>query len=150
MSVDLYLLPLKFWQGPKAAEKLLERLDNGESRKPLASVDVRTAADVLRKLEPRYEPFDIDYAEIARFEKISVEVAKAKYGYVELNGPEDVHPPLAQFTFYRNHVVVHWYNGTNQAEMFRYLKAISKHTGLKLFDPQDRRVYRLGRHGEFK
>jgi hypothetical protein len=150
MSFDLYLLPLKFWQGPRAAAKLLDRLDGGRSDKQMASVDVRTCADLLRQLEPRYQSFDIDYAEIARFEKIPVEDAKAKYAYVELNGPEDVHPPLAQFTFYRNHVAVHWYGGTSEEAMFRYLTAISKHTGLKLFDPQDGRVYRLNRHGVFK
>ena len=101
-------------------------------------------------MEPRYTPFDVDYAEIARFEEITVDEAKARYAYVELNGPEDVHPPLAQFTFHRNHVAVHWYDGTSEQEMFRYLAAIARHAGLSLFDPQDGNVYRLNRRGEFR
>jgi hypothetical protein len=149
MSFDLYLLPLKFWQGSRAAEKMLERLDSGGLAKPIARIDVRTAAGVLRSMEPRYETFDIDYAEIARLERITPEEAKAKYAYVELNGPEDVHPPLAQFIFHRDHVEVHWYDGTSEEEMFRYLAAIARQAGLSLFDPQAGKVYRLDRHGAF-
>lgn len=149
MSFDLYLLPLKFWQGPRAAGRLLESLDVESSAKQLAAVDVRTASDVLRAMEPRYTPFDIDHVEIAKFEKISVEEAKAKYSYVELNGPEDVHPPLSQFTFFRNHVAAHWYDGTSEQEMFNYLAAIARHAGLCLFDPQGGKTYRLNRRGEF-
>lgn len=148
MSFDLYLLPLKIWQGSRAAESLLERLDSGDSGKPLARVDVRTAADVLRSMEPRYTPFDIDYAEIAKFERITPDEARTKYAYVELNGPKDVHPPLAQFTFHRNHVEVHWYSGTSEQEMLSYLAAIARHTGLSLFDPQDGKTYRLNWRGE--
>ena|SRR2546421_1042524 len=149
MSFDLYLLPFRFWQGSRAAERLLERLDSDGSARQLARVDVRTAADVLRSMEPRYTPFDIDYVEIARFAKISLGEAKAKYAYVELNGPKEVHPPLAQFIFYRNHVEVHWYDGTSEQEMFRYLAAIARHAALSLFDPQDGKTYRLNRRGEF-
>jgi hypothetical protein len=149
MSLDLYLLPLRFWQRSRAAEKLLERLDTDGSTAQVARVDVRTAADVLRSMEPRYTPFDIDYGEIAKFEKITPEQAKTRYAYVELNGPEDVHPPLAQFVFYRNHVVAHWYDGTSEQDMFRYLAAIARHAGLSLFDPQDGKVYRLKGRGDF-
>jgi hypothetical protein len=145
MSFDLYLLPLKFWQGSAAVEKLLERSHSG---KQLTSIDVRSAAGVLGALEPRYTPFRLNYAEIARFAKISVDEAMAKYAYVQLNGPEDA--DLAQFVFYRNHVEVHWYGGTSESDMFLYLGAIAKHAGLSLFDPQDGKVYRLNRNGEFK
>jgi hypothetical protein len=150
MSFDLYLMPLRFWQRSRAAEKLLERLDLGGTNAEVARVDVRTAAEVLRSMEPRYTPFNIDYAAIAKFEKITPEQAKAKYAYIELNGPDDVHPPLAQFTFYRNHVVAHWYDGTSEQDMFRYLAAIARFASLSLFDPQGGKVYRLNSRGDFK
>jgi hypothetical protein len=115
-----------------------------------ASIDVRAAAHVLRKLEPRYQPFDLDYVEIARLENISAQVAEAKYNYVEMDGPDDVTPPLAQFIFYANHVVVHWYSGTSEQDMFRFLKALCLYAGLSLFDPQDEKIYRLNSSGEFE
>jgi hypothetical protein len=148
MSFDLYLVPLKPTDDFEAAMATFERLEsNGPNTS--ASSDVRTAAELLRKLDPRYTPFALDHDEIARFEGISVADAKERYNYVELNGPEDADEPLAQFTFHRDHIVVHWYSGTTEEEMFGYLKAISRQTGLSLVDPQAGKVYRLDANGEF-
>ena len=60
------------------------------------------------------------------------------------------HPTIAQFVFYRNYVEIHWSDATSEEEMNRYLKAICKRTGLMVYDPQNEKVYRLDRHGEFK
>jgi hypothetical protein len=150
MSFDLYLLPLNSADDADTVMQLFEQSETGEPDGIQASVDVRTAGNVLRTLEPRYEPFDVDYAEIARSENISTEEAKAKYSYNEMNGPEDAKPPLAQFIFYPNYVIVHWYSGTSEPDMFRYLKGICKYAQLSLFDPQDEKIYRLDSRGEFK
>ena len=149
MSFDLYLLPLQPTDGIEAAVELCERLGSGDSDPRAAAIDVRTAADVLLDLDPRCSLFALKYSEIARFENITIDEAKRRYDYVELNGPEDG-PSLAQFVFYASHVVVHWYSGTSEEEMFRYLAAICRHTGQTLIDPQSGQIHRLGRDGNFR
>ena len=81
---------------------------------------------------------------------ISIADAQARYNYVQMNGPEDADKALAQFTFYVDRVIVHWYDGTTETDMFNYLEEICRKTGLSLVDPQDGRVYRLGSNGEFE
>ena len=73
MSFGLYLLPLKLWHGVGSATKMLDRLNRlgfHESTRRIARVDARKAAELLRALEPRYEPFPFDYEKIAQSDKI--------------------------------------------------------------------------------
>jgi hypothetical protein len=149
VSFDLYLLPLKPNDDADTAMEMLERVESGDAAGQFAALDVRTASDVLQRLEPKYTAFPLDHNEISKAMNISVADAKSRFNYVEMNGPEDADPPLAQFTFHRNGVVVHWYGGTTESEMFSYLKAIAKQAALSLLDPQDGKVYRLNASGEF-
>jgi hypothetical protein len=146
MSYDLFLLRLKADDDIAAALQSLESIDSVSSA--TEGLDVRSAADVLERIEPRYRRFSLDYAEIARFENISINDAKSRYNYVELDGPPD--SAMAQFIFHPHHVDVHWYSGTSEEEMLVYLKALCAHAGLSVVDPQSNKILRLDVSGNLR
>src|SRR5215472_15931769 len=112
MSVGIYLLPLRETDDFDTAMALLDALDPKDPDYAYA-IDAREAAQTILQLDPRYRPFEKDFASIAKYERITEEEARARRDSVELNGKADDGRPLAQFHFDRYHVVIHWYDGTS-------------------------------------
>jgi hypothetical protein len=146
MSTDLYLMRLRPDTDFDDAMAILDRMEEGAAGSTAG--DAREAAQTLMALDPRFRPFAMDYAAIAQYEGISEAEARRRYDHVELDGPEELR--LAQFIFYRSHVVIHWYSGTSEEDMDSYLKALCDTWGFALIDPQGGEVYRLGPDGEFQ
>ena len=138
MSFDLYLLPLEPDDDYETADRLIAQLFQGADIS--GPYDARKFAKVLIDLDSRFRPIEMDYAAIARYERISEDDARRRYDHLELNGPES--QCLAQFTFCRNYIVIHWYSGTSSEEMNRYLEVLCKVSGLTVVDPQSSVVLR--------
>jgi hypothetical protein len=152
MNYDFYLLPLKETDDYSSVSERLDETGEPDPADFVSPVDVRLTADLLRGLDPRYEPFVFDYAEIARLMKISVDQARVQLAlteHVEMNGPDGLRPKLCQFLFYPHYVLVHYHSGTADEELWKYCSAICRNAGLSIFDDQEKKIYRLGENGEF-
>ena len=100
----------------------------------------RLAAAIM-SVEPRYQVGEKDYDAIAEFEQISMEEARRRYDYVQLDGPSD--QKMAQIVIHGEHIVIHWYSGTDEDEMDSYLRVLCDETGYAVFDPQGSLILRL-------
>ncbi len=144
MGVDFYLLPkAPVNADPANARDWLDRQDQlfdeiPSALDPVAEIRKRKLADFLLKMKPNFEEFDLRYDEIAAFDKISVDEARRKYRYIEINGPG------IQVTFFDQHVAVGVYSKADTDEMDAVLAALSAEGGFVLFDPQSDEVIDLG------
>jgi len=115
--------------------------------------DDATSAETKRKItatlvehNPRLEPFQFDYAEIARSLKITEEQARREWTHVELNPPEG---DLAiQITVFGDHVSInipYWYRGSQADATFEqlgdYLRVVRRAVGFFVYDPQTDRIF---------
>lgn len=146
MSFDIYLIPLQPIDDFESAMLIFDSLDKGFAA-PKFEGDARLAADVIMQLDTRYRPFQRNFPEIARYERISEVEARERHDSVLLNGMTTGGEPMAHFEFHRDHVVVHWYSGTTPDELDQYIVAICKATGLAAVDPQESSVLRLQADG---
>lgn len=141
MSYDLCLLKVppeaKFDDALRQMDEVLTNEGVGTKE-----CDPQRMARLLMNLEPRYEPFEKDYDEIANFEDLTVEEARKRYNSIEVNGEADG-KPMAQFIIYENHVDVHRYSGTTEAELNKYLQALCAETGYAVLDPQKGTITRF-------
>jgi|SRR5688572_22023455 len=101
----------------------------------------QTTAASLMAVNPQLTVFQLRYEEIAAFEKISMEEARKRYRYVELNGPEGGNG--IQITLHDNSAAVtvpFWQEGKKAegvfSEILTYLQIIRRETGYDVFDPQ--------------
>jgi hypothetical protein len=148
MSFDLYLLGLPTKSDITAALRLFNGLEKGTVQ-TTHTFDRHRLAKLLVKLDSRYEMVEPDYEEIAKYEESTPEQARQRNESIEVVGDADGKPlgqgnnPLAQFIIYDNRIVVHWYPGTTEKDMNRYLQALGEKTGYSLIDPQDASVMTL-------
>ena len=144
MSVDFYLLPkIPVNHDPVIARDWLERETGrfGEipsALDPAVESRKRKLADLIVKLKPQFSEFNIRYEEIAQLEKISVEGARRKYRYIEINGPG------IQITVYDHHIAVGVYSKVDANELDALFAALSAYGVFVLFDSQSDRVIDLG------
>jgi hypothetical protein len=144
MAVDYYLLPKSAVEtDPLLARDWLER----EARRldeipaaldPAAETTKRRLADLLLKLKPEFSEFALGHAEIAEFEKITVEEAHRKYRYIEITGPK------MQFTVFDDHVAVSVYSKADVIELDALLAVLCSEGDFVLFDPQTNAVIDVG------
>ncbi len=104
---------------------------------PATEIRKRKFADLLLKMRPDFEEFDLQYDQIAEFERISVDEACRKYRHIEINGPG------VQFTVFDRYIVLGIYSKINVEELDAILAAISAAGGFVLFDPQSDEVVDL-------
>lgn len=106
----------------------------------------RRVADALIAHNPKLEVFQLDHEAIAKFDNITVEEARLKYRYLELNGPEDDTKGI-QITLFDDEasVTVPYWHQEDEAGTFReildYLEIISRETGYLVYDPQGDSVF---------
>lgn len=146
MSFDLYLLPLQHTDDFDAAMKLLDAL-NRKDPNYAYELDARNAAQTVLQLDPRYQPFQKNFAEIAKYERITEQEARIRHDSVELNGQAADGQPLAQFHFHRYHIIIHCYSGTTADELDQHVLALCAATGLAAVDPQEGVIWRLQEDG---
>lgn len=98
---------------------------------------------------PKLEPFAFGFDEIAKLENITVEDAKKKYRYIELNTPLEESNGI-QITLFDDEASVtvpYWYEGAAARRVFEeiwiYLEIIEREGGFFTYDPQIARVLDL-------
>jgi hypothetical protein len=143
MGVDFYLLPKTPVDGDVTkARDWLDREDRRFAEIPnaldaAAEARKRKLADLLLKIKPDFEEFKLRYEEIATFDKISVDEARRKYRYIEINGPG------VQFTVFDHYIALGVYSQIDAEELDPVLAALSAEGGFVLFDPQSEVVIDL-------
>ncbi len=148
MSYDLYCFSVKS-DPPHLGEAraFLDSQEAGEAPETdTARALKRRIADALLACNPRLQEFKIDYATIARTQKISEEEARVKFTHIELDPPEG--DAAVQIIMYNDHVAInmpYWYTGADADVAFKlvneYLRVIRKEAGYFAFDPQTDRIF---------
>lgn len=148
MSYDLYCYKQNTSSPSlKDASRFLKDLNNSNTRKEIKSPAIKnTIVAGLIKANPRFEKFSLDYDKIAEFENSTIEEAKAKYTYIELNLPEC--DSAIQITVEDDYVhisIPYWY-GDGQSkpvfkELIEYLRIIQNIAGYMVYDPQTSRFF---------
>jgi hypothetical protein len=140
MGVDFYLFPkTAVGSNPVNARDWLDRENRHFAEIPIALDPAaesrkRRLADLLLKMKPDFEEFHIRYEEIAEFERISVDEARLKYRYVEINGPG------VQFTVFDKYVALGVYSKIDLDELDAVLAALAAEGDFVLYDPQSEKV----------
>jgi hypothetical protein len=114
---------------------------------PVVEERKRRIADALIRTNTKLEPFQLRYAEIAKFQGITEEEARRRFRYIELNGPKNGNG--VQITIFDSHASIHvpfWHTGDKAfatlREVWAYLRAFASQ-GFATFDPQIERVLDL-------
>ncbi|HET6430370.1 MAG TPA: hypothetical protein VFJ30_18290 [Phycisphaerae bacterium] len=152
MSYDLWAFPVPSGRDPlEAAMQLLEDQERElEARDPEPQIEAikRTLADAICSGNPKMTPFALEYERIAEIEKITVEEAKRRYRYIELDGPDDGNG--IQVTLYDGYATVtvpYWHQGPKAESVFKeiwgYLRLLSEKGAYVCYDPQLERILRL-------
>jgi hypothetical protein len=105
-------------------------------------------AEALIAWNPELALFSFDYDEIAASDGISVEEARDRWRHLELNGPEDGNG--IQITLFDDDasVTVPYWHGREEAErvwaeIWDYLRLLSRIGGFDIYDPQLERILDL-------
>lgn len=148
MSYDFHLgIP----RDGETLDEMAERVwDSGQgaSSNPEADVRRRELAEALVMSSPKLELFIPDPEEYARQASISLDEAKKRCNYWELNVPED-DPSGIQIEIYEEGVSISipfWHVERAfefMREVWGYLEVIERHAGYKTFDPQLERLLDL-------
>jgi len=140
---------------PKPGEDPLVTAESDAESEELAPIDPakeaskRRVADALIAKNPTLEIFELDYEEIAKFEKISVEEARLRHRHLELNGPGEGGNgiQIALFDDEASISVPYWHSGDKAnktfQEIWEYLEIITRETGYLVYDPQFGRILNL-------
>ena len=148
MSYDLYSFPTPAGQDVDAAFEALMEAEEAEERLPWSAdqaVRAESLAASLCKLNPRFERFAFDYAEIARLQGVTEAGARAQWRHIELNSPEGDNP--IQITIQADYAslgVPYWYTGDRAretiSEALGYLAVFEREANWISFDPQLERL----------
>lgn len=143
MSYDIYCYKSKL-DGPDLEEAQAVIGEDNETEP-----DEKTKLEIAKALmvyNPRLESFQLDYTEIAKFQKISIAEAQKRFDHIELNTPEG--DLATQITIFDNNVVIsipYWYSGEKAIEVFdkitNYVKIIRQTAGYFTYDPQIEKVF---------
>ena len=145
MSYELYCYRSTIGK-PDVEEAQLIIEDSSEF---VVNTEVKVKNEIVKALlthDSRLEVFKLDYEEIARLQKISIEEARKTFDYVELNRPEeDLARQITVFNESVTIIVPYWYTGNNAKEVFEqvneYTKVIGRVAGMYVYDPQVDRAY---------
>ncbi|HZU97977.1 MAG TPA: hypothetical protein VFF73_14840 [Planctomycetota bacterium] len=123
-----------------------------KARDPVVEEQKRRVADALIRTNAELEPFQLRYAEIAKFQGITEEEARRRFRYIELNGPKNGNG--VQITIFDSRASIHipfWHTGDKAfatlREVWSYLRVFASH-GFATYDPQIERV--LNVEADFK
>lgn len=148
MSYDLYCYKSKA-ESPSVEEasQVIETLEDSEERMDNTSPKMKNeVVTALIEANPRFEKFALEYDKIAEFENITVEEARSKYTYVELNLPEgDSAIQISVENDYVSITIPYWYENDKSTAVFEelhgYLKIIRQVAGYVVYDPQTEKVF---------
>ena len=132
-----------------------EQIDDADSEElgipdpePAKEERKKRVTDRLIAKSTKLAPFSVDFEEIAKSKKITVEEAKKKYRDIELNGPEDGNGIQITLSDDEAFVTVpYWHQGAEAFRVFEevwsYLEIIELEAGYLTDDPQIGRVLDL-------
>jgi hypothetical protein len=112
MSYDFRLFPARKDEDPLATARQEEEEFSITHFDPEREAIKREVASALIAINPAFEPFQFDYAEIAKFEGTSIDEASLKHRHIELNGPDNGNG--IQITIYEDEAaltVPYWHEG---------------------------------------
>jgi hypothetical protein len=115
---------------------------------PVKEERKRIITEALVAKNPDFEPFALGFEQIAASQGITVEDAKKKFRYIELNGPEDGNGiQVTLFDDEASVTVPYWHKGDRAKSVFeeiwRYLRTIEEKGGCFTYDPQLERILDL-------
>ena len=154
MSYDFWLFePIPDEDQLTTAIRLMEESEqelDARDPDPKAEVRKKALATAIIRQNPEIRPFSLQYDQIAEIQKITVEEARKKFRYIELNGPEDgngiqvvLHDDSATIA------VPYWHLGAQAnavfEEIWEYLRVIKDVAGYVAYDPQLDRILDLER-----
>jgi hypothetical protein len=147
VSYDLYLVrvPPGAEPFPYAEQAMTRELGEDEfhTGEPVPENEARkqAIARALIAADPELTVFPFDYAEIARFSRISESEARLRYRRLELNGPE--HGPGIQITLHDDTASVtlpYWHEAVTARQVWlrawSYLQVLEREGGFRTYDPQ--------------
>jgi len=151
MSYDLYMFErTSVGCIITSPSELLEKIDEIEPGPldPAKEARKREVADALLRADPDLEVFELDYVEIARFENISIDEAKTRFRYLELNSKDEglgIQVTLRDDCATLTLPYVHSGESASPvfARIWKYLKVIQSFAGYQVYDPQMERFVDL-------
>jgi hypothetical protein len=154
MSYDLWSFPVASGEDPLVVAQRLQAAEEGESTPgdadPAMEARKKALADAIIAQNPEMKPFALQYDQIAEMEKITVEEAKKRFRYIELDAGEGGNG--IQITLYDVCATVtapYWHQGEKAEvvfrEMWEYLQILHKRGGFVTYDPQLERMLCLDR-----
>jgi hypothetical protein len=153
MSYDIYCYKSKSDKpNQEEADSVIEADNDKWAAKDRDANTKLSIVKALTNYNPRLEAFDFDYGEIAKLTATTIEEAKNKFDYIELNTREgDI---AVQLTVYDNHVYInapYWYKGDDAKRLFQdiksYIRIIRETAGYFVFDPQTGNVFDPAENG---
>ena len=147
MSYDIYCYKSKSIKpNIEEARAIIENEEKSFNISQEQEAIMEKIAESLIEYNPRLKRFKLDYDEIVKTRKISMDEAKRLFNYIELNPPDDDNG--IQITVDVDHVFIttpYWYEGDDAKNVFKvvsdYLKIIKKTTGYLVYDPQAEIVF---------
>jgi hypothetical protein len=145
MSYDIHCYRSKIGRPDldEAREAIEEDHINAE---PESKVKKEELAKALTDHNPMLESFKLDYAEISKFQNITIDEAKKQFNYIELNPPEG--DLVIQITINDNNAILtipYWYRDEQAKQVFHdlmeYLKIIRRTAGYFVYDPQTDKAF---------
>jgi hypothetical protein len=153
MSYDFHLVRVPEGGDVEAAVQLHLERDESEAvsaRDPIKEKWKAGLCEALRRCDPSLEPFEFDYATIARELGTSEDEARAMWRHIELNTPED--GPGIQITIDDDSVTItvpYWHAEQDARAVFAKLRehivTLCGQGGLVVYDPQLERTIDMDR-----
>lgn len=141
MSYDLYCFQPVADEPPLTTVNRI--LDAANISLPSPEIEARkqAVATCLRRVNPMLEPFQIEHDKIAELEGITVDEARGRYRYIELNTPEvGFGIQLTVYDYYTSLTVPYWHKGRQAEQALReigaYLTALKSEFSMVAYDPQ--------------
>lgn len=145
MSYDLYLLRVSPGKDALAEALSLLEQETEEINPGLPNPENEARKKVLARellvVNPQFEIFEFDYAEIAGTMKISEQEARRRYRHIELNSPEDGNGiQISLYDDTASLAIPYWHQNEKAKqvwlEAWPYLECLQRHGGLSIYDPQ--------------
>jgi hypothetical protein len=156
MSYDFWSFPTVAGEDPQATVQRLMEEEESEHESdagdpdPKAEARKKALADAIIKQNPQMTPFALEYDQIAEMQEITVEEAKKRFRYIELNGPDGGNG--IQITLEDDHATIavpYWNQGAKADTVFKeiwgYLCVLHDAGGYVTYDPQLERLLDLDR-----
>jgi hypothetical protein len=154
MGYDFYSFRVPAGEDPMTIADRLLGEDEGELAPHASSPEIEAKkeamANAILEKNPQMTRFQLRHDEIAKMENTSIDEARRKYRYIEINPPDDGNGVQVHlYDAYATVSVPYWHQGEQAAAVFReiwgHLETLGREGGYETYDPQLGRVLDLER-----